>query len=383
MTPPVLLIAERELRAYVATASFWVAVAIGPTALALALGLAALAARPAPPVVGVTAPTVAAERSAVTALTDAARLEGRAGRAVVGDRSAPSRLVVAESREGEQVSFVGEAPPLSPLGRELVARTVERDALAARLGLPAAPEQRSEPAPAAPDGHAAARFALMMMLWLTLTGSLGMLLQAVVRERANRALEGLLAAARPADVVFGKLVGVGAVSLLVLGAWLGSAVTLATLAPKDAGLAAAALGDLGDPLALARAGLIYILAFAFYGLLTISVGAAARDTAQAQNLSRPMFAVLLAAFFAGMATAGGASAATWLAIAPPFSPFVLLAMPPGALSPLAQLLALVSMGLGAVLCAIWAMRGLELGSRRRPADWVRELLAARPSPAAH
>jgi ABC-2 type transport system permease protein len=209
-----------------------------------------------------------------------------------------------------------------------------------------------------------------------------MLLQAVVRERANRALEGLLAAASSADVVFGKLIGVGAVSLLVLGAWLGSAAALAPLAPRDAGLAAAVLGDLGDPASLARAGVIYVLAFAFYGLLTIAVGAAARDTAQAQNLSRPMFAVLLAAFFAAMACAtGGRAVTSWLAIAPPFSPFVLLAAPPDALSLATQLSALGSMGLGAGLCAIWAMRGLELGPRSKgPAPW-RKLTPTAPTPA--
>jgi ABC-2 type transport system permease protein len=381
MTPPVLLIAERELRAYVATASFWVALGIGPLALALALGLAALASHPAAVVVGVTAPSAAAERSAAAALTDAARLEGRAIRAVRGDTSAPTRLVVSESSEGTQIYYTGAAPPLSPVGQALVARTIERDGLAARLGVVMASSDRVEPA-APPDGRVAARFALMMMLWLTLTGSLGMLLQAVVRERANRALEGLLAAASPADVVFGKLVGVGAVSLLVLGAWLGSAAALAPLAPKDAGLAAAVLGDLGDPLTLARAGLIYILAFAFYGLLTIAVGAAARDTAQAQNLSRPMFAVLLAAFFAAMASAGGGPVTSWLAIAPPFSPFVLLALPPGALSPAAQISALASMGLGAALCAVWAMRGLELGARSGQTEWLRKLLPARPAAAA-
>jgi hypothetical protein len=72
----------------------------------------------------------------------------------------------------------------------------------------------------------------------------------------------------------------------------------------------------------------------------------------------------------------------WLAIAPPFSPFVLLALPADALSPAAQLSALVSMGLGAALCAVWAMRGLELGARPGPIDWLRGLLPARQAPAA-
>jgi len=206
---------------------------------------------------------------------------------------------------------------------------------------------------------------LVMMLWLTLTGSLGMLLQAVVRERANRALEGLLAAVRPADIVFGKLAGVGAVSALVIGAWLGSAALLAGVATKGAGFGALVLGEFADPIPLARGGLIYVLAFAFYGLLTMALGSAARDTVQAQNLSRPMFAVLLAAFFAALASTAGASRALdWLVYLPPFAPFLLLLKAPGDLSAGSQVIALGLLTLAAVVCGRAALRGVELGSAR-------------------
>ena len=51
--------------------------------------------------------------------------------------------------------------------------------------------------------------------------TLRMLLQAIVRERSHRSLEGLLASTRPQEIIFGKLLGVGLLSILVLGAWLG------------------------------------------------------------------------------------------------------------------------------------------------------------------
>jgi len=177
-----------------------------------------------------------------------------------------------------------------------------------------------------------------MILWLTLTGSLGMLLQAVVRERANRALEGLLAAAKPWEIVVGKLAGVGAVSALILAAWLGSAGALAVLAPSGAGLFHAVIGGVAAPLMLARAAGLYGLAYGFYGLVTVAVGASARDSAAAQNLSRPMFAVLLAAFFVALAAVSGAAGKlAWLVFAPPFTPFMLLLEPPGTLPARAQL----------------------------------------------
>ena len=64
--------------------------------------------------------------------------------------------------------------------------------------------------------------------------------------------------------------------------------------------------------------------------------AAARDVTSAQNLSRPMFAVLLAAFFVALACAFGARE-SWLLYIPPFTPFLLLMHAPTELSPASQL----------------------------------------------
>ncbi len=418
MTPPVWLIAEREFRAYAATLSFWIALAVGPLAMAGALGVAALAAAgpstPGPstlgPAVAVVASDPAVMRSARAAVSEVAALEGR--RVVLAaPGGAGTRFIVEAGPNGlAQARFEG-APVLSPEGQALAARTVERDVAvgkiapslpfmrrdvraADRVGNPSeahgneysnalprsdspTPALRADP-PHKGEGGVIARFAMVMMLWLTLTGSLGMLLQAVVRERATRALESLLAAAAPWEIVFGKLAGVGAVSLLVLASWLGSAAALAPLVPGGAvpgagGVVAGVLRGLADPVGLARAGVIYILAYAFYGLVTVAVGAAARDTAAAQNLSRPMFTVLLAAFFAALAAASGAGGLGWLVYAPPFTPFMLLLQPPGAMTLGAQLGAVALLAAGAGAAGVWAVSGLGLttGGAPIPRFWVR------------
>ena len=219
------------------------------------------------------------------------------------------------------------------------------------------------PPPAKFDRGTMSRFSLVMMLWLTLTGSLGMLLQAVVRERTNRALESLLAAARPWQIVFGKLIGVGAVSLLVLGTWLGSTALLAPLTPSTGGYAGTLVHGLADPMLLLRAAAVYVAAFAFYGLTTVAVGAAARDSAAAQNLSRPMFAVLLAAFFAALAAVGGgAGQLAWLVYVPPFAPFMLLLEPPGTYSLWTEMVSLGLIAVATVIACHLAVKGLALSS---------------------
>ncbi|HWE48067.1 MAG TPA: ABC transporter permease [Caulobacteraceae bacterium] len=376
MSGPVWLIAEREFRAYAATASFWVALAVGPIAMALVLVLVATTTKPpAPSAIQVHADDPRLASAVQAAVLEAGGMEARRYRIVPATQmQAAATVSVSTAPDGAVEALFSADFPLSKVGRKLVARTLERDAALAALksgsgasGRLTVRELAVAPPPAKFDRASMSRFALVMMLWLTLTGSLGMLLQAVVRERTNRALESLLAAARPWQIVFGKLFGVGAVSLLVLAAWLGSTAVLAPLAPTTGGMAGNLIQGFADPLLLLRAGVIYAAAFVFYGLVTVAVGAAARDTAAAQNLSRPMFAVLLAAFFATLAAVGGnAGQLAWLVYVPPFAPFMLLLEPPGTYNLWTEILALLLIGAGSVIACRLAVRGLSLSNGGKP-----------------
>jgi len=334
MTSPIWLIAEREFRTYVATFSFWAALAVGPLAagggLLLAEGMHN-AAQPVAIVVKSHDPILM--HAARAALKEVASLENRQ---LIITQNAGARLTLT-TRTENQIDLIFEpAFPLSVTARTLVARTLERDVARRASGVPlpvirqipsaSAPAQRSNPA-------AVARILLMAMLWLTLTGSLGMLLQTVARERATRSLESLLAAAAPWQIMAGKLAGVGGVSFLVLGAWIGSSEALAMLAPKP-NLAPALLAELTKPELLARAVMVYSLAYGLFGSATVALGALARDSASAQNLSRPMFILLMAAFFVALTigTSGAAASPSWLLYVPVFTPFLLLTYPAGALS---------------------------------------------------
>jgi ABC-2 type transport system permease protein len=291
--------------------------------------------------------------------------EGEAGVRIVSDSA------------GIQVRFVGQPLPAPARGlfkaeleRRLAVRLLSRSGVA---DADAATQVLLEEAPAAPakvvDPEVGARFGLVFMLWLTLTGSLGMLLQAVVRERANRALDSLMAAAQPVEIVFGKLLGVGAVSLLVLGSWLGTAAALGGLVPAGAsGAVAGALSAFAHPTLMIQAAGVYVLTYVMYGSVTIALGAAAQDSASASNLSRPMFGVLLVAFFAAMASAmGAAGTLSWLIWAPPLTPFMLLLTPSGVLSPVQSLLALGITAAGA-MAAGWVAANSLTGPRKlRPA----------------
>jgi ABC-type Na+ efflux pump permease subunit len=318
----VWLIAGREFRAYVATASFWLALMVGPAVMAAGLLLIGTGPKAGPP---------------------------------------PASLTLTRGPGGAAEARFSPGFPLSADGKARVLAIIDRDA-----ALRGPVREITAATKPAIDARAISRFVLAMMLWMTLTGSLGMLLQAVVRERSNRALESLLASAGPLNLVFGKLIGVGGVSALIVAAWLGSSAFMIALSVQAGGRAGALLQSIAHPAALAPATGVYLLAYAFYGLTTVAIGARARDNADAQNLARPMFAVLLMVFFATMTASGGAARGLgWLVFLPPFTPFMLLVQP----RPPEVELAAIALLVAATVCAgVLAVRATTLdgAASRRP-----------------
>jgi ABC-type Na+ efflux pump permease subunit len=205
------LIAEREFRAYVGTASFWAAALLAPLLmLVMLLATRAPAENPPPTPVRILATDPSLARLASDALVDAAAADDQRIFILPRDQAgAGSQVDVARGADGAiEVRLTGSFHLSAPASAVLV-RSLELGATQQRMrGPPTVARLVVTPTRADPT-QVLGRIATVMLLWLTLTGSLGMLLQAVVRERGNRSLESLLAAASATDVVFGKLLGVG------------------------------------------------------------------------------------------------------------------------------------------------------------------------------
>ena len=363
------LIARREIVAYTGVASFWIALVLGPVLmLATALISATMAPHaPAPATVRVSAAEADLQVAAARALKAAGLRAVPA--AAAGPKDSVLVRIALEAPDHARVRIEGGALPAAAtplLNLEL------RQALQRRLlqdpATPAALRARAETIDIAVERAARAasarpaisadrigRFGVTMLLWLTLVGALGMLLQAIVRERSQRALESLMSAARPVEIVGGKLLGVGLVSLIVLAAWLGTGAAAAPLAGGTGGRLAPVLlsAAFGDPARLAYVLVVYVMAFAMYGSALLGIGAFARDVASAQNLSRPVFGVLLLVFFAALSQLGGSGGLSPVLLwAPPVTPFALLLAAPGSLSVgqilggLAVMLVATGLGLG-------------------------------------
>jgi ABC-type Na+ efflux pump permease subunit len=362
MISPVLLLAGREFRIYVATLSFWLSLAIAPLG---AIGVLLLSPHEPPPMlVTIEAGDPLMAQSTRSALDEAGHLEGRSFAFGQGG----ARITLLSSRPPLMDLAFASDFPLSPLGRAMVGHLIELDAARRSAGsAPLVVREKLDPG-VVRDIAALSRLAAMSMLWLILTGSLGMLLQAVARERTNRSLESLLACVRPWQIVAGKILGVGSVSLLVVAGW-GSTVFLLSLFAGKSGPVVGLLAEFSNPAILARYAAIYACAFAFYGATAVMFGALARDGASAQNAARPMFVLLLAGFFAALGSAGSPVGWPWLMYFPPFTPFLLLMKSPGNVAEMTQVLLLLVQLLAAVGMSCWTARHLTVAPLNHIFSW--------------
>lgn len=140
------------------------------------------------------------------------------------------------------------------------------------------------------DGEAARaqRFArttipilLAMLLVTALLFSSGYLVQTVATDKETKMVEVLLSILDPSEVLFGKLLGLGAAGLIQFGIWvfLGGGVFIfaASFLPE---------GALELPwLAIALAPIFLVLGYFFFGSLMLATGSLGTDMADAQKLS--------------------------------------------------------------------------------------------------
>ncbi len=264
---------------------------------------------------------------AARALTRGLEREGAQGRAVgeairrvtapVRFRPYPSRDAAVEALRGGAIERFYLLPAdylatgalesyqtedfkmMSPAGRgeraleRLIGRSLLRgrvpDDVQARLDRPLRAD-RSASFVVKPDGRiepldVAARIARLaipavfgFLLLMSLMTSAGYLLQGVAEEKENRVIEVILSSIRPAPLLFGKLIGLGAAGLLQLVVW----ITLASFATSVVAAAILAMIDL--PLFLACL-LLFLLGFLMVGSLMTGTGALGTNARESQQFA--------------------------------------------------------------------------------------------------
>ncbi len=327
----IALVARREFRVQVHKRSFWVSNAIMLLLIAGSMIAFSLFGtgddRPSVGVAGdpalAAAVTSAAERlgSPVDVREIASAGDGRAAVAagdldvaLLGDESGPGATAVVDSELAPTTRAVLDAAladRATGVGLAVVGVTPSQLAAAtppARLTVDAL-----DPTDPEAGQRSALSFAVLIVMFMQIVGFGLTVAMGVVEEKSSRVVELLLSTIRPLDLLWGKVVGIGAVGLvqLLLYGVVGIATGLATGLLTITGTA---VGVFGAALAW------FVLGYAFFAVLYAAAGSLVSRQEDVNSTTGPLMMLMFAMYGASFWYLGSpdATALQVLSWIPPF-----------------------------------------------------------------
>jgi ABC-2 type transport system permease protein len=154
----------------------------------------------------------------------------------------------------------------------------------------------------------------------------------VVAEKSSRVMELLISAASPAQLVVGKVIGIGLAGLVQYVGIIVPALLTLVLEDRIAGAVLGLSGSLGvsldivSPALLAAYGGFWILGFVLYALIYAAAGSLVSRAEDLQVLALPLSLIAIAGYLQAVtALSGGISTLTRISSLIPFwSPFIML-----------------------------------------------------------
>ena len=167
------------------------------------------------------------------------------------------------------------------------ARSLDRAALDALLRVPRQPSTT-----VSPDGERATvrgfnrilPFAFMALLLMGIMAGGQTMLTSTIEEKSTRVVEVLLSAVSPMELMAGKLLGAVAISLLMIGLYIGIGLVA---------LSSFSMLGLLDPWLILYLLIFFLIGFFVIGSLMLAVGAAVNDMTEAQSLQMPLMLVVM------------------------------------------------------------------------------------------
>lgn len=168
-------------------------------------------------------------------------------------------------------------------------------------------------------------------LWLAIFSIANLLLTNTIEEKSNRIIEVLLSSVSPHQLMQGKIWGIAATGLTIVGTWVGFGLLAAWLVPQ---LLGDSTGGMLGMLFTALRNSGYLLAFVVYFLggyllyaaVLVAIGSVCNTLKEAQNLMQPVMMILmvplLAMVFIGQEPNG--LVAKLMSFIPLFTPFAMM-----------------------------------------------------------
>lgn len=213
--------------------------------------------------------------------------------------------------------------------------------------------------------------AFMALLLVSVLTSGQYLLTTTIEEKSTRVVEVLLSAVSPMELMTGKILGQGAVGLLVLTLYFGLGL-IALVSYASFGLI--------DPLMIVFLLIFYLLGYFAIAAMMAAIGASVNEMREAQSLMTPVMVVMMVPWLLWLPITRDPNSvlAVTLSFIPPISNFVMLlrmtsATPP----PMWQPALAILIGIGGVYLSVWfASKVFRVGllTFGKPPDfktWVR------------
>jgi ABC-2 type transport system permease protein len=165
------------------------------------------------------------------------------------------------------------------------------------------------------------------LLWVAIFTIAQMLLNNTIEEKSNRIIEVLLSSVTPGELMLGKLAGIAAVGLTMIGAWILSLVgILQVKAAEEAELARELLKVLNTSGLLGAFLIYFVLGYLLYASAFLAIGSVCNTLKEAQNMMGPIMVVMIVPLVTMMfiPKEPNGTLARMLSWVPIYTPFVMM-----------------------------------------------------------
>ena len=210
----------------------------------------------------------------------------------------------------------------------------------------------------------------LLVLFMSIAFYGGFLLVGVVEEKSSRVVEVLLSRLRPAELLAGKILGIGLVGLAQLALVAGAALVALRFGENPSAST--------TPSTIAWVVFWFVMGYGFYAVLYATAGSLVSRQEEAQSIQFPISAALIVTYLAAMEAARSPDGAVSViaSLFPPTAPMVMIARIAQGDVPWWQIVLSVSLMVvtvyGMVLLAgrIYAGAMLRFGRRLRLQAWA-------------
>jgi ABC-2 type transport system permease protein len=172
-----------------------------------------------------------------------------------------------------------------------------------------------------------APIAFVYLLWIAIFTVAQMLLNNTVEEKSNRIIEVLLSSVTPGELMMGKLAGIAAVGLTMIGTWILSLVLILQFkAGQGAGMAGEMLKILKGSDLLTYFLVYFVLGYLLYAGAFLAIGSLCNTLKEAQNMMGPIMVIMIVPLMTMMfiPKEPNGTLATVLSWIPLYTPFVMM-----------------------------------------------------------